>query len=108
MQSNFDVQVSQAASPAYPEWALDQGVEAVVDVMITLDDKGKVSDIKILRERISTSRYRRPIPTKIQTLGGTGPRGAVQFQKTIPVPIGRLTAQDAGPPGGNDWPDANG
>ncbi|QQS07009.1 MAG: energy transducer TonB [Fibrobacterota bacterium] len=49
VQSNFDVQVSQAASPAYPEWALDQGVEAVVDVMITLDDKGKVSDIKILR-----------------------------------------------------------
>jgi len=49
VQSNFDVQVAQAVEPAYPEWALDQGVEAVVDVLITLDDKGKVSDIRILR-----------------------------------------------------------
>lgn len=49
VQSNFDVQVSKAVEPSYPEWALDQGVEAVVDVMVTLDDRGKVADLKFLR-----------------------------------------------------------
>jgi len=49
VQSNFDVQVARAAEPMYPEWALDQGVEAVVDVLITLDDQGKVADLKFLR-----------------------------------------------------------
>lgn len=49
VQSNFDVQVSRAVEPTYPEWALDQGVEAVVDVMVTLDESGKVADLKFLR-----------------------------------------------------------
>ncbi|MBK8803428.1 MAG: energy transducer TonB [Fibrobacteres bacterium] len=49
VQSNFDVQVSRAVEPNYPEWALDQGVEAVVDVMVTLDEQGKVAEVKFLR-----------------------------------------------------------
>jgi periplasmic protein TonB len=49
IQSNFDVQVVSQAMPVYPEWALDQGVEAVVEALITLDDKGKVSEVKFLR-----------------------------------------------------------
>ena len=49
IQSNFDVQVVSQAMPVYPDWALDQGVEAVVEALITLDEKGKVSEVKFLR-----------------------------------------------------------
>jgi protein TonB len=49
IQSNFDVQVVSQAMPVYPEWALDQGVDAVVQAVITLDDKGKVTEVRIVR-----------------------------------------------------------
>ena len=49
IQSNFDVQVVSQAMPVYPDWALDQGVDAVVQALITLDEKGKVSEISITR-----------------------------------------------------------
>lgn len=49
IQSNFDVQVVSQAMPVYPDWALDQGVEAVVEAMITLDEKGKVSEVRFIR-----------------------------------------------------------
>ncbi len=49
IQSSFDAQVVQEILPEYPAWAEEQGVQAVVDAMITLDEKGKVSDFKILR-----------------------------------------------------------
>lgn len=47
--SNFDVQVVSSSIPVYPAWAEEQGVGAVVDVLVTLDEKGKVSEIKVLR-----------------------------------------------------------
>ena len=49
IQSNFDVQVVSQAMPVYPDWALDQGVEAVVQALITLDEKGKVTEVRFLR-----------------------------------------------------------
>lgn len=49
IQSNFDAQVIDDVMPVYPEWALDQGVQAVVEVLVTLDVQGKVSDIQFLR-----------------------------------------------------------
>jgi len=49
IQSNFDVQVVTQAMPVYPDWALDQGVEAVVQALITLDEKGKVTEVRFLR-----------------------------------------------------------
>lgn len=49
IQSNFDAQVIDDVMPTYPEWALDQGVQAVVEVLVTLNEQGKVSDIQFLR-----------------------------------------------------------
>ncbi|HQF54399.1 MAG TPA: energy transducer TonB [Fibrobacteria bacterium] len=49
IQSSFDAMVVDDVMPVYPEWALDQGVQAVVEVMVTLDEKGKVSDIQFIR-----------------------------------------------------------
>jgi protein TonB len=49
IQSSYDAMVVDDVMPVYPEWALDQGVQAVVEVMVTLDEKGKVSDIQFLR-----------------------------------------------------------
>lgn len=49
IQSSYDAMVVDDVMPAYPEWALEQGVQAVVEVMVTLDEKGKVSDIQFLR-----------------------------------------------------------
>ena len=49
IQSNFDAQVVDDVMPAYPEWALDQGVQAVVEVLVTLNEQGKVSDIQFMR-----------------------------------------------------------
>lgn len=49
IQSSYDAMVVDDVMPVYPDWALDQGVQAVVEVMVTLDEKGKVSDIQFLR-----------------------------------------------------------
>ena len=49
IQSSFDAMVVDDVMPVYPEWALDQGVQAVVEVMVTLDEKGKISEIQFIR-----------------------------------------------------------
>lgn len=48
MQSNYDAQVVKEVAPAYPEWAIDQGVMLRIKVLISLDETGKVADVRFL------------------------------------------------------------
>lgn len=49
ISSSYDAQVIKEVVPAYPSWAEEQGVQAVVEVVVSLDDKGQVTDVKFLR-----------------------------------------------------------
>lgn len=48
MQASYDAQVLKEVQPVYPEWAIEQGVVLKVKVLISLDEAGKVSDIRFL------------------------------------------------------------
>jgi TonB family protein len=48
MQASYDAQVVKEISPAYPEWALEQGVSLTVKVLISLDTTGRVTDVRFL------------------------------------------------------------
>lgn len=48
MQASYDAQVLKEVTPAYPEWALEQGVSISIKVLISLDTLGKVTDIRFL------------------------------------------------------------
>lgn len=48
VQASYDAQVVKEVAPAYPEWALEQGVSLTVKVLISLDTAGKVSEVRFL------------------------------------------------------------
>jgi len=48
MQASYDAQVVKEVEPVYPQWAIDQGVMLKVKVLVSLDEAGKVTDIRFL------------------------------------------------------------
>lgn len=48
VQASYDAQVVKDVQPAYPEWALEQGVSLSIKVLISLDTLGKVTDVRFL------------------------------------------------------------
>lgn len=48
MQASYDAQVVKEVQPVYPEWAIDQGVMLKIKVLISLDEQGKVADVRFL------------------------------------------------------------
>lgn len=67
MQATFDAQVVKEVSPAYPEWALEQGVSLSIKVLISIDTLGKVTDVRFLNagQRDFNANIRRAINSSV-------------------------------------------
>lgn len=82
VMASYDVQIIKEVAPAYPQWAIDAGVALLIKVLISVDETGKVTDIRFLtagqkdfneniRKAIMASMFKpfvvagRPVPVRL-------------------------------------------